>query len=69
MLGGPIADDAAHSGGAGEVDALDGRCINQGTHHLARIGWRVGDEGHQSGRQASIHKGLDDQGMGARALL
>ena len=62
-------DDPAHRGRAGEVDAAHFRRVDQRAHHRARVGRGIGDDLHHALGKPGVGKGLDDQGMGARALF
>jgi hypothetical protein len=69
LLRGARGDDLAHGGRAGEVDALDLRRIDQRADHRAGVGRGIGDDLDHAFGEAGFGKGLDDQGMGARALF
>ena len=62
-------DDPADARRAGEVDPLDPGMGDQRLDDLVGVLRGVGDQIDRALRQAGVAEGLDDQGMGARAIL
>lgn len=69
VLRAACGDDAANGCGAGEIDAADGGMVDHRADHIGSILRRIGDEVDDAAAKPGLHKCLNDQAMGARALL